>query len=196
MEAFREGSATGLFFRGFLTHPGRVAALLPSSPVLSRLIADRIRRADDEYVVELGAGTGSVTQAMLASGIPADRLIVVEIDKEMAGFLRGAYPDVTVLGCSAFEIEQSLPQAAIGKAGSVVCGIPIALLPLEQQRRLVAIMLSLMPPGRCFLVLTYRWASPLPARKLGLVGRRIGFTPRNLPPASVWAYAADAAALP
>jgi phosphatidylethanolamine/phosphatidyl-N-methylethanolamine N-methyltransferase len=191
METFEGRTAKGLFFRRFLAHPGRVASLFPSSQALSRMIAGQVRRADDEYVIELGAGTGTVTHAILSSGVPADKLIVVEIDRVMAQFLRTAYPTITVLECSAFDIMQSLPQPTIGKVGCVVCGLPITLYQLEWQRRLAVIILSLMPRGRPFLVLTHRLASPILAKKMGLVGKRVGFTLRNFPPASVWAYARD-----
>jgi phosphatidylethanolamine/phosphatidyl-N-methylethanolamine N-methyltransferase len=192
METSKGEAAKGLFFRRFLAHPSRVASLFPSSQALSRMIAAQVRRGDDEYVIELGAGTGTVTHAILSSGVPADKLIVVEIDKVMAQFLRKAYPTVTVLECSAFDIIQSLPQPAIGRVGCVVCGLPVTLHPLEWQQRLAEIVLSLLPRNRPFLVLTHRLASPILAKKIGLVGKRVGFTLRNFPPASVWAYARDA----
>ena len=192
MQTSDEAAAKGLFFRRFLAHPGRVASLFPSSRALSRMIAARVRLADGEYVIELGAGTGTVTHAILSSGVPADRLIVVEIDRVMAQFLRTAYPFVEVLECSAFDIMQSLPRLAIGKIGCVVCGLPVALYPLERQRRLAEIILSLMPRNRPFLVLTHRLASPILAKKMGLIGERVGFTLRNFPPASVWAYGRNA----
>lgn len=185
-------TAKKLFFQRFLAHPSRVLSLFPSSPALGRIIAKQIRRADDEYVVELGAGTGSVTKAILSSGIPAEKLIAVEIDKEMAQFLRKAYPGVTVLECSAFEFERMLPHSAIGKVGCIICGIPIARYPLEQQRRLAETMLSLMPRGRAFLAFSFRLASPIPVKKLRLVCKRLAVTLRNFPPTTVWAYASDA----
>jgi len=188
------GSITGLFFRRFLAHPGRVASVFPSSQAMGRLIARQIKREDDEYVVELGAGTGSVTRAILGSGVPAEKLIVVEIDKEMAAFLRKTFPGVTVLECSAFDLAQSLPQDAVGKVGCVVSCLPSGLYPPEQQRRLAEIMFSLMPPGRALLALTHRLDSPIQAKKIGLTGKRLGFTLRNVPPGSVWAYTRSAGA--
>lgn len=155
------------------------------------MIAKHITRGDDEYVVELGAGTGSVTKALLSSGVPAEKLIAVEIDKEMAQFLREAHPGITVLDCSAFEFDRFLPQSAVGKIGCVVCGIPVGNFSMEQQRCLAETSLSAMRPGRAFLVFTYRVVSPIPGKALGLNGRRLAVTMRNFPPATVWAYASE-----
>lgn len=184
-------SAIWLFFRRALAHPAKSGAVIPSSDSLGRLIAEQMSPAEHEVVVELGAGTGAVTRAILSSGVPADRLIVVENDEEMTQFLRTEYPDVTVVEADAAKIRKLLPASVDGSVGAVVCGIPVSLLPLDRQRELASAMLSLMPPGHRFLVYTYRLRSPLSAREIGLVGTRLGFTWRNLPPASVWAYSAD-----
>lgn len=185
------GSPKWLFFRRFLAHPGALGSVTPSSEVLGELIARQIRREEDEFVVELGAGTGAVTGAILSAGIPADRLVVVEIDKQMAKLLRKTYPGATVVEGDAFDLKNVLPDSVVGKVGTVICGLPVSTLPLQQQRDLMALILSLMPDGRRFLQYTYRIVSPLPARKIGLCARRLAFTLYNIPPASVWAYELD-----
>ncbi len=187
--AVRRRAAEWLHFRRFLAHPVRSAAVFSSSENLSRLVAEQVRLVVDEGVVlELGAGTGAVTRALLSAGVPPDKLIAVELDSEMADFLREAYPEISVLEGSALELRKLLPASAIGRIGAIVCGIPVSLMPFEQQRQLVSGVLSLMPQGRPFLMYSYRLSSPLPTRELGLVGKRLAFTLRNFPPASVWAY--------
>lgn len=187
----RQRSARWLHFWRFLTHPNRLAAPTPSSATLSRLVAGQVRRLEDEFVVELGAGTGAITRAILTAGTPAERLIAVEIDEQMARFLRKTYPDITVIKGDALDIRQILAPSVIGRVGTVICGIPISLLPLEQERTLASVIFSLMPAGRRFLAYSYRLASPLPEEEIGLVGKRLAFTLRNFPPASVWGYAPD-----
>jgi len=184
----RQRSPAWLFFRRFLAHPFRLASILESSEALSRLVAERLPCEPGEYVVELGAGTGPVTRALLAAGVPPERLIAVEIDAEMAGFLHQDLPGVTVIEDDALALAQALPPEVLGHVGAVICGVPISLLPAAQQRELVDLMLSLLPPGRPFLAYTHRLTSPLPAAELSLVGERRAFTLLNLPPASVWAY--------
>src|SRR3546814_14885407 len=65
--ANRQRAAHWLYFRRFLKNPVGVASVTPSSPALGRLVAQHVCREDDEYVVELGRGTGALTRALLAS---------------------------------------------------------------------------------------------------------------------------------
>ena len=184
----RRKSQAWLHFRRFLARPRRVASLFASSPRLARLIAGQIRRDRDDYVIEIGAGTGTVTGAILAAGIPADRLIAVEIDGAMADHVRATYPGIRVLACSAFDLKDTLPPEVRGRVGSVVCGIPIGLLPVARQRELAETMMSLLRPGGQILAYAHRLTSPISAGGTRLVGRRLAFTLGNLPPASVWGY--------
>jgi phosphatidylethanolamine/phosphatidyl-N-methylethanolamine N-methyltransferase len=55
------------------------------------------RREGDEIVVEPGAGTGVISRALLAGGVPAERLYVVEIVPDMAEHLRRVLPGVAVI---------------------------------------------------------------------------------------------------
>ncbi len=186
--AARAEPAAWLFFRRFLAHPVRLATALPSSAAMARMVAGQVDRPDGTYVVELGAGTGAVTRALLDAGIPADRLIAVELDDQMAGFLETEFPAVHVIHGSATEIGRLLPADAKGRVGAVVSGVPVSVLPLRVQHEFVDAVFSILPPGERFIEYTYRLNSPLPMRRLGLVGRRLAMTLRNLVPASVWEF--------
>lgn len=178
-----------LYFRRFLKNPARLASLTPSSQALGRAVAQQVRRGKDEFVVELGCGTGAITRALLTAGVPPARLIAVDVDAELLAVLREEFPDITVLECDALELTKHLPAAVLGKVGTVICGIPVSLLPRREQQVLIDEMITLMPPGRRFLAYTHRQTSPLPREELGLTGERLARALRNLPPASVWGYA-------
>lgn len=183
-------AANWLYFRQFLKHPARLASLTPSSPALGRLVARQVRRGPEEYVVELGCGTGAITRGLLDSGLPPERLIAVDLDSELLAVLRREFPDITALECDAARLTEHLPDEVVGRVGTVICGIPVSLLPRAEQRVLRDQMFAVMPPGRRFLAYTHRLTSPLPAAELGLQGERLARTLRNLPPASVWGYRA------
>lgn len=178
---------TSLFLRRWLANPLQMGSIIPSAPALCRAIARQVRRAEDEVVVELGAGTGVISRALLDSGVPPERLVVVEIVPDMAEHLRGTLPHVNVIQGDAFNLADALPPALHGKVGTAICGIPLVLLPIEQQARFVAAVES-VAPGKGFLLYTYCITSPLPYRRLGLTAKREAWTPLNLPPASVWRY--------
>ena len=183
----RQEANASLFFRRWLANPLQMGSVIPSSRTLCRRIAGLVRRAEDEIVVELGAGTGVISRALLASGVPADRLAVVEIVPEMAQHLRSSLPGVNVICGDAFELARDLPDRWHGKVGTAICGIPLVMLPFTQQQRFAAAVES-VAPGRGFLLYSYCITSPLPYRKLGLTAERVAWTPMNFPPASVWRY--------
>ena len=176
----------GLFFRRWLANPLQMGSIVPSSPTLCRTIARHAASAPDETVVELGAGTGVISRALLDAGLPARRLVLVEIVPEMAEHLRRALPGVRVVTGDARDLPRLLG-TSVPKVGAVICGVPLVLLPLAQQRRF-ADAFQAVAPGKGFLHYSYCITSPLPWRKLGLEARRLSWTPRNFPPASVWHY--------
>ncbi len=178
---------TGLFLRRWLANPLQMGSVIPSSPALCRRIAALVDRKEDEFVLELGAGTGVISRALLAAGVPAEKLIVVEIVRDMADHLRSALPGVNVIQGDAFELSRALPERMHGKIGTAICGIPLVMLPLKQQQRFVDAVES-VAPGKGFLLYTYCITSPLPYGKLGLTAKREAWTPLNFPPASVWRY--------
>jgi len=189
----RRESPALLHFRRFLAHPVRLSSALPVSRAVARMVAAQVDPADGGHIVELGSGTGAVTRALLEAGVPAARLIAVEIDSEMAEYLAELLPDVTVIQGSAADIETLLPPEARGRIGSVICGVPISMLAAAEQAAMIKAILALEPHDGRFLAYSYRLCSPLHAARLGLTGERLGFTLRNAFPASVWAFrAADA----
>jgi phospholipid N-methyltransferase len=84
-----------------------------------------------------------------------------------------------------------LPARWHGRVGTVICGIPLVLLPVAEQRRFID-AIDAVAPGRGFLHFSYCATSPLPARRHGLLARREAWTPLNFPPASVWRYTPNA----
>lgn len=176
-----------MFFRRWLANPLQMGSIVPSSAALCRRIVRQVRRTPDEAVIELGAGTGVVSRALLAAGLPAERLFVVEIVPEMAGHLRRTLPGAQVIEGDARLLPDLIPAAWHGRIGSVVCGIPLVLLPFAEQRRFLD-AIEAVAPGRGFLHFSYCATSPLPARRHALAARREAWTPLNFPPASVWRY--------
>jgi len=170
-----------------MENPLRMGSIVPSSPALCRRVVAQTVRGPDEAMLELGAGTGVISRALLAAGLPPERLFVVEIVPAMAAHLRRVLPGANVIEGDARALPDLLPAAWHGRIGTVVCGIPLVLLPLAEQRRFIDAMQA-VAPGRGFLHFSYCATSPLPARKLGLQARREAWTPLNFPPASVWRY--------
>jgi len=187
VRAPRDNAGTKLFLRRWLANPLQMGSVVPSGPALRRRVVQQVRREPDEAVLELGAGTGVISRAMLGGGIPASKLFVVEIVGDMSRHLRAILPGAQVIEGDARRLPDLLPREWHGRIGTVVCGIPLVLLPLAEQRRFID-AIEAVAPGRGFLHYSYCVTSPLPWRKHGLVARREAWTPLNIPPASVWRY--------
>lgn len=176
-----------MFFRRWLANPLQMGSIVPSSATLCRHIVAQTRYQPNEVVVELGAGTGVISRALLAGGIPPDRLIVVEIVPDMAEHLRRVLPGVRVIQGDARQLSDLIPEHCQGQIGTVICGIPLVLLPRDEQRRFID-AIDAVAPDKGFLHFSYCATSPLPYRHHGLAAKREAWTPLNFPPASVWRY--------
>lgn len=176
-----------MFFRRWIANPLQMGSIVPSSPTLCRNVVRQVHRKPDEFVVELGAGTGVISRALLDSGLPPEKLYVVEIVPTMAAHLKRVLPGVNVISGDARQLSDLLPAEVHRNIGSVICGIPLVLLPIAEQRRFID-AIEAVAPGRGFLHYSYCVTSPLPYQKHRLAAKREAWTPRNFPPASVWRY--------
>lgn len=176
-----------LFLKRWAANPLQMGSIVPSSPSLCKRIVRQVRRKPNEVVVELGAGTGVISRALLDAGLPPEKLYVVEIVPDMAAHLRRVLPGANVVEGDARVLADLLPDHVRGNVGTVVCGIPLVLLPVQEQRRFIDAIES-VAPGRGFLAYSYCITSPLPYKRHGLVPKREEWTPLNFPPASVWRY--------
>lgn len=180
--------AAWLFFQRWMANPLSMGSVTPSSPALCKLIRQNLVCGPDQVIVEFGGGTGAITRALLESGIPGDRIYSFEIDDHLARFLRGHYPDVNVIHDDCRKVAEILGPNLVGKVGTVVIGIPMLNMPMKVQQEVVEACFSVLPEGSRFILYTYTIGSPLNQKALGIKGKRLGFTPRNIPPASVWGY--------
>ena len=141
-----------------LNNPRPVGSALPSSPFLARRIASLLPQTPTGYVVELGAGTGAITSALLDRGIPADRLVPVERSAAMVKLLQRRFPAVHVALGDAVHLR-SLLRSHLGTAACevsyVVSSLPLRSLPTDDVRRIVGEIHSVLHPEGKLLQYTY-----------------------------------------
>jgi phosphatidylethanolamine/phosphatidyl-N-methylethanolamine N-methyltransferase len=184
----RPGNAVGVFFSSWLRAPLKVASIVPSSRHLGAAIADQIDPARPGWVVELGAGTGPVTEQLLARGIPPKRLFVVERDPILVRFLRERRPEPILVEGDAFRLPELLARHSVDRVHAVVCGIPLLSMAKSDAARIVRQCLAVLEPDGRLFQYTYSLFSPLPYRDFGLAVRSVKRILVNLPPAAVWSY--------
>jgi phosphatidylethanolamine/phosphatidyl-N-methylethanolamine N-methyltransferase len=176
-----------LFFGLWLQRPLRIAAVTPSSAALAAAMAQLVDFTRRGIVLELGAGTGSLTRGLLRAGCPPERLVALEREPALAASLRRGFPDIAVLNGDATRLESLLDRCGIDRLAAVVSSLPIKWFPVAAQRAVEPCLARLDPGGR-FLQMTNAFSSPLAIRELGIAGARVAHVWRNLPPAWIWAY--------
>jgi phosphatidylethanolamine/phosphatidyl-N-methylethanolamine N-methyltransferase len=177
-----------LFFRHWLRSPLGMGAVMPSSRGVAKAMARALPPERTGWLLELGGGTGSVTEGLIAAGWPAERLVAVEREADLAAMLARRCPGVTVLTADACEIGGLLDGLVIGALAGVVSSLPIKWFGLEDQRAIIEPCLDRLAPGGPFLQLTNAFASPLPMRRLGITGVEVARIWLPFPPVQIWSY--------
>ena len=178
----RLSSALALW-RELLRHPASVGAVLPSSPWLAQAIAAAVPLDSQALIVEIGAGTGAVTQALLARGIVPSRLIVVERSAKLCKLLRRRFPYLTVVQGDAAELIRWVgPQDAVC---AIVSSLPLRSLPDATVTAIAAQMHELLATDGMLVQFTYGWLGASPLQTLGFERYKASWEWRNIPPARI-----------
>jgi phosphatidylethanolamine/phosphatidyl-N-methylethanolamine N-methyltransferase len=127
MQLLAKLSATTLFLQELVNRPRQVGAILPSSQNLAQAMARWLHHEPNSYALELGPGTGSVTEALFARGLRQDRLIAIEQSPKMADLLRNRFPSANIITGDAFQVDTLLKQHVRPgtRISSVVSSLPL-----------------------------------------------------------------------
>jgi phosphatidylethanolamine/phosphatidyl-N-methylethanolamine N-methyltransferase len=176
------------FFRTWMEKPLSVGAVTPSGKALARTMASYVDPESNGPVIELGPGTGPVTEALVARGVDPARLVLVEFDPTFCRLLRKRYPQATVVQGDAYGLRVLLTALLRQPAAAVVSGLPLFTKPLKMRLRLLQDAFGLMRPGAPFVQFTYAAVSPIPRRLDRMRSQASERIWTNIPPARVWVY--------
>lgn len=176
------------FLREWMRSPRAVGAVAPSSPALARLICSEVD-AGHAPVLELGPGTGVFTDALLARGVPASALTLVESTPCFAQGLRRRYPEARVLDLDARDLVATPLFPERGCVGAAVSGLPLRAMGSDHVHAIIAGVFHWLRPGASLFQFTYALRCPVPIatlHALDLQATALGRVARNLPPATVY----------
>jgi phospholipid N-methyltransferase len=177
------------FLRSFLASPRKVGAVLPTSRRTVRETLDLAPLGQARCVVELGAGTGVYTRAILDRIGPGARLLAFEVDSDLSSALGSELrdPRVRVVNASAGDVARHLDGAT---ADVIVSAVPFTSLPVPERKQILHAARDVLGRDGILLVLQY---SPLIERELRQtftnVRRRLSLL--NVPPAFLFACQGD-----
>ncbi|HEX5509595.1 MAG TPA: methyltransferase [Pseudolabrys sp.] len=176
------------FIRSWIEKPLSTGAVMPSSRALARTMASYVDADARGPVVELGPGTGPVTEALVERGIDPARLVLVEFNPMFCRLLRTRYPAATVVQGDAYHLRRLLESFLREPAAAVVSGLPLVTKPLRTRLRLIADAMALLTPGAPFVQFTYAMVAPIPKSLSSITAEASELIWRNIPPARVWVY--------
>jgi phosphatidylethanolamine/phosphatidyl-N-methylethanolamine N-methyltransferase len=181
------------FIKSWLENPLLAGAVSPSSRFLARVMAHAVDPRGHAPIVELGPGTGPVTEALIEKGVDPARLVLVEYDAGFCELLAKRFPGARIVQGDAYDLTLTLAHALDAPPVAVVSSLPLLTRPEAIRLRLLADALEMMEADGVFVQFTYGMVSPIPRARKG--HRLVWFTAeasapvlRNLPPARVWAY--------
>lgn len=181
------------FFRQWLKNPRATAALTPSGRQLTRQMIAQLP-VGARRIVELGAGTGVFTRALIEQGVVPDDLLIVELNGELARLLQHQFPRSTVVNGDACDLVGIVSRNGFSAAGgvdAVISGLGFLAMPRTLQKHILQSVFSVLASEAPLIQFTYGPKNPLPRDlldELGLRFRRAGVALLNVPPATVYVY--------
>ena len=176
------------FLRSWLERPLVTGAVTPSSKMLARTMASYVDPRVPGPIIELGPGTGPVTDALVRRGVAQDRLVLVEYNPEFCKLLKRRFPKATIIQGDAYNIQDSVGPFIDEPGAATVSSLPLFTKPMEQRLELLKASQALMHPGSPFIQFTYAIVPPIPPRPGEYSASGSNRVWLNLPPARVWVY--------
>jgi phospholipid N-methyltransferase len=174
---------TSLFIQKFLQSPMQIGSFFPSSVALAKKMTLNLNWENIKEAVELGAGTGVITSAIVHSMQPGTKLYVFEKDHEMRQRLQIKFPE-TIVYEDAREILDSI-QKREESLDAVFSGLPFANFPKRIRFEIVEEVYRALRPGGILVAFQYSTQMKKTFQQY-FHTVDISFVPKNLPPAFVY----------
>jgi len=183
-------SDTTLFLQEWLANPQRTGSVTPSSPRLAAAMARWLPVDPESYVLELGPGTGAVTQALLERGLREDRLVAIERNPKLARLLRKRFPSAHVITGDAWQLDDLLREHAepIERVGAVISSLPLLNFPPAKAEALAEKIRSILEQGGKWVQFSYHLGTRRPHGTSQFLRLASNIIWLNIPPARVNVY--------
>ncbi len=171
------------FFKALVMNPSATGAIFPSSKRLAQEMASHVLLDDSALVVELGSGTGVVTDALLQAGVNPNQLILVEYSPDLVQKLRLRFPHVRIIEGNAAQLGTLLRDENTVK--TIISSLPLRSLPPSTTHAILDQIKTILPSGGRYIQFTYslRQNKLVPFRnQQKIISKHIW---RNIPPARV-----------
>jgi phosphatidylethanolamine/phosphatidyl-N-methylethanolamine N-methyltransferase len=178
---------TTLFLQEWLANPQRTGAVAPSSPQLAAAMARWLPADPESFVLELGPGTGAVTQALIKKGLREDRLVAIERNPKMARLLREKFPRAQIISGDAWHLDHLLSsrREPIESVGAVISSLPLLNFPHAEAEALTQKIRAVLEPQGHWVQYSYHLGRKQVRGAASFQLRASKIVWLNLPPARV-----------
>lgn len=177
------------FYKTLFKNPRAIGAAAPSSKRLAKAIASLVPN-EDGIVVELGPGTGVITQALLEAGIAPQQLVLIENSKMLVNALHKKFPTIRVIHGDAEHLNQLLA-AQSSAVKTVVSSLPLLSLPKSTVNTIVSQISQLLPHGGHYIQYSYWIKKTLFDSIANYKRTHTQWVLLNIPPARIDVYQAN-----
>ena len=146
-----------VFLQEWFANPQRTGSLAPSSPQLAAAMAQWLPADPESYVLELGPGTGAVTEALIKRGLREDRLVAIERNPKMARLLRDKFPRAQIIIGDAWHLDHLLRsrREPVESVGAVISSLPLLNFPPEEAEALTQQIRAVLEPDGNWVQYSY-----------------------------------------
>lgn len=172
------------FLSRFLLSPKKIGSITPSSRFLIQALLEPIDWHKLSCIVELGAGTGVVTEEIERRRRTFCLPVIFEMDPYLSQLLQKKYPTAEI--CSdASRLRMELKRLGMNQVSCVVSSLPFANFTLQERFHILQeIRQGLTSDG---LFVAYQYSLQLkPLLEEFFQQIEVRFVPFNLPPAFVY----------
>jgi phosphatidylethanolamine/phosphatidyl-N-methylethanolamine N-methyltransferase len=176
------------FLRSWIERPLVTGAVTPSSKMLARTMAAYVDPRVPGPVIELGPGTGPVTDALIRRGVAQDRLVLVEYNPDFCKLLKRRFPKATIIQGDAYDIREALDGVVTEPGAAVISSLPLFTKLPEVRLQLLDAVHELTRLNAPFVQFTYAVVPPIPMNPQRYTATASNRVWLNFPPARVWVY--------
>lgn len=180
-----------LFLKKALFRPMQIGAIFPSSAALARKVVQQALSyisKEDDFILELGPGTGSFTKELIKQNFPTKQWIGLELDPDLSVYLKKTFQEGNVIEGSALHTDVVVPKEYHGKIGCVLSGLPLRNMSQLAKAKIIEGCLKLLKPKGVIVQFTYGYRSPFCADLFNLKEKKAGHVFFNIPPATIFVY--------
>ena len=143
------------FIKNWLGNPLKTGAIVPSSTELADAMASFVPLGTDLPVLEIGPGTGVVTQALLDHGVKPEKLVAIEYSTDFCTLIRDKFPNIDVINGDGFKVQATLSKhfAKQPRFAAIVSSLPLLNSPKDNRQELLADVLELLAVSYTHLTL-------------------------------------------